>query len=200
VELKPTEARPPSGAPDAALITSASVARFVPDLAARLGAARVVAVGPQTAGALHKLGVHVDGVGRAGGVEALDLLNPAEGEDAWYVGARAPSAALLKALDEKGFRRWSVYDTVVPVGLKERLRHHPYDMVVFTSGSAVRAYVDAMGAPSVPVAVLGQTTSMEAAALGVKVTRVAAEPTLAALAATVAEMVRWAEGSSTGPD
>ena len=83
---------------------------------------------------------------------------------------------------------WHVYENVVPGGVAEMLSAATFDAVSFTSGSAIRAFVDAVGEPQVPVMVLGKSTRKVAANLGVPVTAVADDPTMPAL---VDAIFRW---------
>ena len=186
VQLLATGLPAPHGPPpDAVLISSAAVVRFLPNLAAVIGNARVVAVGPSTANALVAQSVAVDNVGTQGGREALELLLQEGAVNPWYVGAKEPSEGLAAALRKTNLRRWSVYENVVPPDLSAKLSDESYDIVVFTSGSAVRAYVDAVGVPSVPVIVLGNSTKWVARDQGLTVDAVAENPTMAALVSAV---------------
>jgi len=185
VALEATGFDAPTPPPDSALVTSAAVVRFVPDLVSHLGSARVVAVGQKTAEALIEAGVSVSGVGTSGGVQALDLLGVQAEEYAWYVGAEAPSDALEQAMRDTQMVRWAVYRNHVPRDAERRLLDCEYDVVTFASGSAVRAFVSAVGVPTVPTVVLGHSTRIVADSLGVPVTAVAAAPTMLALAQAV---------------
>ena len=188
VTLHPTHERHPSVKPDWVLVTSAAVARFVPDLTQYIGQASVVAVGQQTAESLVKLGANVADVGQAGGVDALNRVPEDRLKRCWYVGAKVPSAGLGNALNDRGVLRWSVYENRMPDFVPEALAEAAFDSVSFASGSAVQAFVCAVGLPAVPVAVLGPATADVAHSLGVRVDRVARQRTLASLAKAVAEL------------
>jgi uroporphyrinogen-III synthase len=186
IELSATGARPPSSVPDAVLVTSAAVVRFVSDLAGTIGQARVVAVGPRTKDALEASGVEVAVVGSQGGLDAVNLASLKPGETAWYVGAEQPSIDLCAALDQAGWIRWPVYRSNAPDGSTiGRVEPDAVDVVTFASGSAVQAYVDRFGTPVAPVAVIGSSTASMAKSLGVSVNVVARTPTMESLVAAV---------------
>jgi len=63
------------------------------------------------------------------------------------------------------------------------------DVLVFTSGRTIEAYVEANGRPRLPVVVLGPTTLEVAEQHGVRVSACAERPTLTALADAVATVV-----------
>ena len=185
IALRATAFPPPAGAPDAALITSASVSRFVPHLKKILGSAKVVAVGESTATSLSTIGVSVHRVGHGGGLAALELLDELAPTQGWYVGAEEPSEGLGEALKQRSLISWAVYRNEVPGGIEMALRRSNFDAITFTSGSAVHAFVDAVGLPQVPVIVIGQSTRKVAESLGVQVTSSALEPNLASLVRAV---------------
>ena len=186
VKLEATHASPPVSVPDAVIVTSQAVARFVPDLSGHIQGARVVSVGVTTADALLLLGVASKHVGVHGGLDALPLLHLQEGERAWYVGAKEPSEKLLAALDEMGLERWAVYQNTRPPRFERSLLEASFDGVAFTSGSAVRAFVEVRGIPDCPVIALGNSTAQVAEALGLKVTAIAERTSLRKLADAVA--------------
>ena len=190
VSLHPTLASAPMGTPAWVLVTSSAVARFVPRLAEKIGDARVVAVGKHTADSLEKIGVDVSEVGRSGGLDAFDRVPGEMMDRCWYVGAKAPSAALCAALNKNDVARWSVYENRIPSVAAGLLATESFDSVSFASGSAVHAFVELKGIPGVPVAVLGPTTAQVARTLGVEVQGIAEEPTMESLAAAVAEVSR----------
>ena len=188
VELVATGNSSPLGVPDAVLVTSQAVARFVPALAECIGQARTAVVGQATASALRRVGVHAQYVGSAGGLDALAGLEIAQGECVWFIGALDPSPKLADRLDRLGVHRWSVYENQVPNGAGNRLKQANYDVATFTSSSAVTAFVDAGGDVCTPAVVLGTTTEASARACGFgQVTRAHAH-TLAALAAGVSAL------------
>ena len=186
VRLLATGLPPPVGPPpDSVLITSAAVVRFVPGLASVIDGARVVAVGPKTAAALRKCSIDVEDVGHRGGKEALVTLQQGPARNPWYIGAKKPSEQLRSALLEHEFKCWSVYENVEPLDLSSALRSKVYDAVVFASGSAVEAYVNTVGVPSVPVVVLGDATRTVASEHGVSVAAMARAPTMEAVVAAI---------------
>ena len=83
-----------------------------------------------------------------------------------------------------------MYENRIPSAAAGLLARESFDSVSFASGSAVHAFVELNGLPSVPVAVLGPTTAGVARTLGVEVQGIADEPTMESLAATVAEVLR----------
>ena len=187
IQLIPTGTpRPTEPCDGAVLITSAAVARFVPNLAAALGDAKVFAVGPRTAASLAAVAVDVAYTGSMGGVEALRQMVQTESSDYWYIGARDPSSGLKIALRAHGVKTWGVYENTVPAGLETALTRASYDIALFSSGSAVRAYVAAVGIPTVPTVMIGSATCAVATSLGVEATTVAAEPTMEAMAHSAA--------------
>ena len=184
VTLSGTGIRAPDGAPDDVLVTSAAVARFVPDLADQIRGARVFAVGPATASALQKIGVDIHHVGDSGGVEALKHLEATKGKLKWYIGAKEPSAELEQALRDTRVEHWPVYATT-PLVDPDALTSLRADGVCFTSGSAVKSFVQSAGVPRFSVFTIGPTTSMVAQQLGIRVTAMADRPSLTSLADAV---------------
>lgn len=185
IELAATNHGRPKTIPNAVLITSQAVARFVPGLARHIADAKVAAVGEATASSLRNIGLEPHATGSQGGLEALRALIGTVSGPIWYIGAERPSAGLDQALTDAGVERWPVYRNQRPEGYAARLQQAAADAVTFASGSAVDAYADAMGKPTVWTAVLGETTASRAAARGFAVDAVAAEPSLQALAAAV---------------
>ena len=171
---------------ESVLITSAAVVRFVPDVKNIIGSAKVFAVGHRTAASLTSNAVEVTYAGNGGGLEALEYMLAQTSSNQLHIGAKDPSPGLKLALMENRIDSWAVYKNTVPAGLQGELSQCMYDAVVFTSGSAVRAYVDAVGTPTVPTVMLGRSTCSRAEALGVEATAVAREPTLEALVDAVA--------------
>jgi uroporphyrinogen-III synthase len=187
IELAATNHGPPKTIPKAVLITSQAVARFVPGLAQQIADAKVAVVGEATASALKNLGLESHAIGSQGGLEALRGLLGTVSGPIWYIGAERPSAGLAQALTDAGVERWPVYRNQRPEGYVARLEQATADAVTFASGSAVDAYADALGKPSVRIAVLGESTASRAAAHGFAVDAVAAEPSLRALATAVSK-------------
>jgi uroporphyrinogen-III synthase len=164
------------------------VVRFVPRLCEYLHGARVVAVGQKTAMALTNADVVVDAVGTSGGLQALELLATRADEEAWYIGAEEPSSALDAGLKHAQLERWAVYRNQTPHDSADQLKSSDFDCVTFASGSAVRAFVGALGVPTVPVVVLGRSTRVVAENLGVSVASMASKPTMTALANAISEV------------
>jgi uroporphyrinogen-III synthase len=188
IRLVGTGAPPPEGLPDTVLVTSPAAPRFAQGLADQLCRARVVAVGEATAEALRGVGVDPWGVGDAGGIAALEMLDSGSAAVCWFVGAEKPSADLDVAMAAEGIVRWAVYRTERTVVDASALMQADVAAITFTSGSAVAAYVAAAGIPDSPVVVLGQATAGAAEALGVRVTAIAASPTLGSLVDAVARV------------
>ena len=185
VELVATGNEKPSVAPDAVLVTSQAVARFVPELAGCIGQARTAVVGQATASALRRVGVHAEYVGSAGGLDALAGLDIGQGECVWFIGAEDPSPKLAERLERLGVHRWSVYVNRVPVDAAKRLTQADYDVVTFTSASAVTAFVDGGGDVSTLAVVIGTTTEAAARSHGFQRVKRAETHALTALAASV---------------
>ena len=190
VALRATGAPPPARLPTLVLVTSAATVRLAPHVAVLLSGARFVAVGPRTAASLRAVGIEPAWTGDAGGAAAVTQLRALSmvGDVLGYVGAARPSAPLDAALG--GIVRWGVYDNIVPPDARQRLAV-PFDGVTFASPSAARRYVALGGAVGVKVAVIGETTAAGARAAGLRVDAVAAEPSMAGLAAAAASMVSW---------
>lgn len=205
LRLEATGAVAPAGRPDGVLVTSAAVARFVPDLRDRIGGSSVVAVGRKTARALERIGVHVAGTASDGGAEAvrrIDALLP-EGAVAWYVGAEAPSPEVEEALERlvRPVRRWAVYRNLRPERAAAELRAAlPLDVVTLASGSAARAWVEAGGPKDVAVAVIGRSTAKAARAVGLWVEAVAPEPSLEGLVQAALQAANPAGGRAPFSD
>jgi len=183
--LEGTGAEMPGWRPDAVLVTSAATARFASGLSMVAAGADVFAVGLATADALAGVGISASSIGSGGGAEALELMLARGYRRCLYVGAAVPSAGLDAALSEARVERWAVYRNQRAPGAESELRNAEFDLVTFTSGSAVEAFVDAVGPPGVPAVVLGPSTRAAADARGVAVAAVASEPTLEALADAV---------------
>jgi uroporphyrinogen-III synthase len=193
IRLVGTDAPPPEGRPDAVLVTSPAAPRFAQGMADKVSRARVVAVGGATAEALKGVGVNPRDVGDAGGIAALDMLQPDPETVCWYIGAETPSPDLDAAMDASGIVRWAVYRNE-PAGVDaSALIQADVAVVTFTSGSAVAAYVAAAGVPNTAVVVLGPATADVAAALGVRVAAIATTPTLESLVDAVARVATHPE-------
>lgn len=161
---------------------------------------RVAAVGPATASALRALGVEVAVTPRRfvaeGLLEALRARDDVKGSRVLYLVARGAREVLPVGLRELGasvdvtplYR--SVPDVQGAAALRERLQRGEVDLVTFTAGSTVRAFVDAVGADAVAragIVSIGPITSAAVRDLGLEVRAEAAPSTMAGLIqATVA--------------
>ena len=186
VSLRATGDPMPQVKPNAALVTSKAVVRFVHGLDRVLAGVRVAAVGQATADALTHAGVTVHIVGREGGVEALTGLEVLSTEVAWFIGAKNPSGLLNAELNRLGVRRWSVYCNSTPNSVAATLVQTDFDAVTFASGSAVRAFAKALGPVDCPVFAIGNSTATEARAVGFRRVATAQANSLEALAASTA--------------
>ena len=161
---------------------------------------RVAAVGPATASALQSLGIDVDVTPRRfvaeGLLDALRERDDVTGSRVLYLvarGAREVLPAGLRALgasvDVTPLYR-SVPDAEGAAALRERLLRGDVDLVTFTAGSTVRAFVDAVGADAAAkagIVSIGPITSAVVQELGLEVRAEAAPSTIEGLIqATVA--------------
>ncbi|MGH7670526.1 MAG: uroporphyrinogen-III synthase [Gemmatimonadaceae bacterium] len=161
---------------------------------------RVAAVGPATANALQALGVDVTVTPRRfvaeGLLEALRERDDVRGTRVLYLVARGAREVLPAGLRELGasvdvtplYR--SVPDVQGAAALRERLLRGEVDLLTFTAGSTVRAFVDAVGVDAVAragIVSIGPITSAVVRDLGLEV-RAEAEPSTmeALIQATVA--------------
>lgn len=164
----------------------------------------IVAVGPATARALARRGMQ-DAITPDSftGVDAARALGAGSGR-VLLPQAEEARPATAEALREQG---WTV-ETVtayrtVPISpdpqAAQEVRAGLFDAVTFTSGSAVRGFIRALGDPgdlglgpggSKAVVCLGASASDEATAAGMGVVAVAAEPTMDALAVAVAQALQ----------
>ncbi len=168
--------------------------------ASAIAGLRVAAVGPATASALRALGVEVTVTPRRfvaeGLLDALRARDDVQGSRVLYLVARGAREVLPVGLRELGasvdvtplYR--SVPDVQGAAALRERLRRGEVDLVTFTAGSTVRAFVDAVGADAVAragIVSIGPITSAAVRDLGLEVRAEAAPSTMAGLIqATVA--------------
>jgi uroporphyrinogen III methyltransferase/synthase len=160
-----------------------------------LAGARVCAVGPMTADALLQHGIVVDVVAERfvaeGLLAALGQRDDVPGKRVLYASAEGARETLPTGLEGMGadVERLPLYRSV-PNGpglerLRDALRDRAADLVAFTSGSAVRSYVDGVGAELARAtggASIGPATTAVARELGIPVVIEAGESTLAALA------------------
>jgi uroporphyrinogen III methyltransferase / synthase len=165
------------------------------DLDARaLAGVKIAAIGPATAGALLEHGIVVDVVPERFVAESLlkKLSERADisGASVLYVTAEGAREVLPDGLEELGahlsvvpaYR--SINDGTGSTRLARVLETGTVDLATFTSASAVRGYVDAMGeelARRAPAASIGPVTSEAITAAGVELKCEAKESTIEGL-------------------
>jgi uroporphyrinogen III methyltransferase/synthase len=185
--------------------TSANGVRFFWDglrsmqLDARaLAGVKLCAVGPMTADALLQRGLAVDVVAERFVAEGLlEVLGSREdifGARVLHAAAEGARETLPTGLEAMGadVERVALYRSVPEPANIERLRavldERPADLVTFTSASAVRTFVEALGeivAHATAAASIGPATSAAAREAGMTVAVEASESTLAGLAAAI---------------
>ena len=163
-----------------------------------LGGIKVSAVGPATAGALLERGIAVDTIPERFVAEALlDVMRARDdvaGAGVLYVTADGARDVLPTGLREIGadvevveaYR--SISDEAGSRSLARAIDSGKVHLVTFTSGSAVRAYVQAVGpdlAGRVPGASIGPQTSDALRAAGIEVKYEAEESTIDGLVAAI---------------
>jgi uroporphyrinogen III methyltransferase/synthase len=170
-----------------------------------LAALRVAAVGPATASALLARGIAVDVTPERfvaeGVLEALTERGEMRGARVLYVAAEGARDVLPNGLAELGARVdvVPIYRSAPDVSGVAVMRHFvaargPRALAAFTSASAVRAFVDAVGEEGVhvPAATIGPATSAAAREAGLQVCVEASRSTIPALVTAIVEY-----GSST---
>jgi uroporphyrinogen III methyltransferase/synthase len=186
--------------------TSANGVRFFWDAlratdrdARALAGVKLCTVGPMTADALLQRGLAVDAVAERfvaeGLLEALAARDDVYGSSVLYASAEGGRETLPSGLEALGavVERVPLYRSVPEPAALEALRaalaDRPADLVAFTSGSAVRSFVEAMGAGAneTPAASIGPSTSAAVREAGMVVAVEAAQSTLAGLATAIAE-------------
>ena len=163
---------------------------------------RVAAVGPATAAALLERGIAVDVIPERfvaeGLLEKLRKRDDVSGARVLYVTAENAREALPDGLRELG-----ADVTVLPVyrsttdgagagRLAKRVAAGAVDVVTFTSGSAVRAYVEAVGvelARKVAAASIGPQTSEALRAAGIEVSFEAKNSTIDGLLSAITDAI-----------
>ena len=167
-----------------------------------LAGLKVAAVGPATAGALLQHGIAVDVVPQRFVAESLlEMLRSRDdllGRTILYVTGQGSREVLPQGLGEIG----AVVEVVeayrsIPDGqgaerLARAIEAGKLDLATFTSGSAVRGYVDAIGedlAKRVPAASIGPQTSDALRDAGIEVRAEAKESTLDGLVSAVLSVV-----------
>jgi uroporphyrinogen-III synthase len=175
------------------VVTSKHGARRVGAEAARVPHVRLAAVGTRTAAELAALaGRPVDLVpNRQTAADLADSFpDPCErGERVLIAQADLADDHLVSALADRGYVAESVvaYSTRLRTPTATELASLVgADAVAFASGSAARAWVDAVGTSAPPIVVaIGPTTADVARAAGLQVSAVAADHTVEGLAAEI---------------
>jgi uroporphyrinogen III methyltransferase / synthase len=189
-----------------AVFTSANAVELVWDACERTGrdargfaGTRLVAIGPETAAALHRHGLRADLVPEEYVAEAVAEAMLGAG----VAGARVwlPRAAMARDVLPDRLRAAGaevevlpLYRTVLPAGtaatLAALLDAGPVDAVTFTSSSTVQHFLGALDGRPFPegavAACIGPVTARTAREAGLPVTVVATEYTTAGLAAALA--------------
>ncbi|HEV7677874.1 MAG TPA: uroporphyrinogen-III C-methyltransferase [Candidatus Dormibacteraeota bacterium] len=199
----------PGGQPAAAswaVFTSANAVDLVWDAVARLGldarsfaGTRIVAIGPETAAALHRHGLLADIVPTDYVAEAVAdamLADGVDGAHVWLPRAAIARDVLPDRLREAGadVDVLPLYRTVLPADTPQRLHElldaGPVDAVTFTSSSTVQHFLSALDGRPFPsgaiAACIGPITARTAADAGLPVAIVATAYTTAGLAAALA--------------
>jgi uroporphyrinogen III methyltransferase/synthase len=163
-----------------------------------LAGLKIAAVGPATAGALLEHGITVDLIPKRFVAESLlELLgerNDMAGSNVLYVTAEGARDVLPDGLKDMGaevnvieaYR--SIPDGQGAKRLARAIEAGKVNLVTFTSASAVKAYVDAVGdelAQRVPAASIGPQTSEALRDAGIELKREAEESTIEGLVAAV---------------
>jgi uroporphyrinogen III methyltransferase/synthase len=163
-----------------------------------LAGVKVGAVGPATAGALLEHGVAVDVIPSRfvaeSLLEVLQTRTDVSGSRALFVTAEGARDVLQDGLRELGasvdvieaYR--SIPDGEGAERLARAIESERVDVVTFTSGSAVRGYIDAVGeelAVKVPGASIGPQTSEAMREAGIEVRYEARESTIDGLVAAI---------------
>ena len=164
-----------------------------------LSGVKLCAVGPMTAEALLQRGLAVDVIAERfvaeGLLEVLASRDDVYGTSVLYAAAGGAREVLPAGLEALGavVERVSLYRSVPEPkafdGLRDALAERPADLVAFTSASAVRSFVEAMGAEAseTPAASIGPATSAAVRDAGMTVAVEAGQSTLAGLAMAIAE-------------
>ncbi len=167
-----------------------------------LSGLKVAAVGPATAGSLLEHGITVDVIPdrfvAEGLLAAMSARDDVAGKKVLYVTAEGARDLLPSGLEKIGgdVRMIEAYRSIVDGEGAERLARAieggRVDLVTFTSGSAVRGYIDAVGedlALRVPAVSIGSQTSAALREAGVEVKAEAKESTLDGLISAVLNAV-----------
>ena len=163
-----------------------------------LGGLKIAAVGPATAGALLEHGITVDVIPQRfvaeGLLEMLGERDDVSGSKVLYITAEGARDVLPAGLREMGAELAIIeaYRTI-PDGegaatLARAIEAGKVDLATFTSASAVRGYIDAVGedlALKVPAASIGPQTSDALREAGIEVEAEAEESTIDGLVSAV---------------
>jgi uroporphyrinogen III methyltransferase/synthase len=167
-----------------------------------LAGLKLSAVGPATAGALLERGIAVDTIPERfvaeGLLEIMRARDDVRGSRVLYVTAEGARDVLPSGLRELGaeveviqaYR--SISDGEGSERLTKAIESGKVHLVTFTSGSAVRAYVDVVGAElagRVPAASIGPQTSEALRAAGIEIRYEAQESTIEGLVSAIARGV-----------
>ena len=163
-----------------------------------LAGLKIAAVGPATAGALLEHGITVDVIPQRfvaeGLLEIMRARDDVAGSRVLYVTAEGARDLLPAGLREIGANLMvieayrSIPDGAGVEKLARAIEAGKVDLATFTSGSAVRGYLDAVGeelALGVPAASIGPQTSEALREVGIEVKVEAEESTIDGLVATV---------------
>jgi uroporphyrinogen III methyltransferase/synthase len=163
-----------------------------------LASLAIAAVGPATAGALLERGIAVDVIPERfvaeGLLEKLTDRDDVSGARVLYVTAEGSREVLIEGLDERGaevtvihaYR--SVQDGAGAGRLRKALESGSVNAVTFTSASAVRGYVDAVGEDlslRAPAVTIGPQTTEASNAAGIELLAEAEEATIDGVVAAV---------------
>ena len=155
---------------------------------------KVVGVGPATVSALEDRGITLTVRPKRfvaeGVLEAMLATGQVKGAHVLYAAAEGAREVIPKGLEAHGASvdRVDIYRSVPTTeggaAMRERINHEDIDLVTYTAGSAVRAFVDAVGldaARHVGAATIGPVTSELARGLGLTVVAEAVSPTVEGL-------------------
>jgi len=154
----------------------------------------IVGVGPATASALEERGVTLSvrpsRFVAEGVLDAMVSSGKVKGVRVLYAAAEGARDVIPKGLEAAGAMvdRVDIYrsvpDTTGAAAMRARIEQEEIDLVTYTAGSAVRAFVSAVGASAarhVGAASIGPVTSDVARGLGLDVVVEAKQPTMSAL-------------------
>lgn len=182
---------------DWVIFTSANGVQFFASRlvdAGSFGRARIAAIGPGTGGALARLGIPVDLVPRSFTTAAVGRAFPRGRGRVLLARADVAEADLESVIESKGWTvdRVTAY-RILPVrrlsaSMRSAVLSGEIDVVTFASAGTVRAFLGALEGEmpgTTKVACIGPVTAKAARAAGLRVDAVAAEHTIAGLAAAV---------------